>query len=144
MAKVHKTIGDAKANLEAATTYIPERYRKSVARADWESPTISDQAEANWKEGLTAAMAADARRKGVKAVGNAKYQKAAIDKGGAVIGTRIKAAIEDYARNFAPVLDAMIRAADAAPPRTRDWRVNVEKRLYPVVEAAIENKRKKY
>lgn len=137
MPKVHKTIAQAKANLDAATAFIPERYKQSTAVAEWEAPSTSDQAESNWKEGLAAAMVEDRRRAGVRLAGNTKYRQGCAQKGVAVIGTRIKASLGEYERHMRPVLDAMNAASDAAPPKTRDWRANVTARLFPVIEAAI-------
>ena len=137
MPKVHKTIAQAKANLDASTAYIPERYKQSTQVAEWEAPATSDQSEANWREGLAAAQAADRRRTGIHLAGNAKYRQGCAQKGAGVIGTRIKAALGDYERFMRPVLDAMNAASDAAPPKVRDWRTNVTNRLFPVIEAAI-------
>jgi len=136
MPKVHKTIAEAEANLRAATAFIPERYRVATAKAVWAEPAASDQAEENWRAGLAEAQAADRRRMAIREAGDATYRKGCAEKGTAVIGTRIAAALGLYRSKFAPILDAMCAAADAAPARVREWRTNVTNRLFPVIEAA--------
>lgn len=136
MPRVHKTISEAKAHLGQATAVIPERYKAATGKASWETPSVSDQAEANYQAGLAEASAAGRRQAGIAEAGDAKYRKGCAEKGAGVIATRITAALGDYERGFSPVLSAMNAASDAAPPKTRDWRTNVTNRLFPVVEAA--------
>lgn len=136
MPKVHKTIGDARKHLGEAASLIPGRYKEATAKAEWASAASSAAAKANYEAGLAEAIAAGRRETGISAVGDAKYRKGCTEKGAAVIGTRITAALADYEREFAPVLSAMSGAADGAPPRTRDFRANVTNRLLPVIEAA--------
>ncbi len=136
MAKVHKTIEQARKNLGDSVAYIPARYKESTSRADWEAPATSEESEANFTAGITEAIAKDSRRAGIRAVGNTKYRKGCADKGAGVIAGRITNALPDYVREFTPILGAMNSAADAAPPRTRDFRANITNRLIPVVEAA--------
>jgi len=141
MAKVHRTIAEAKENLKAAASSIPARYRSGIAKADWENPATSDQSESNYQAGVADALAKDKRRLGIHAAGNAGWRAAADKKGGAVIGTRIAEALEKYGAGFQPVLAAMCAAADSAPARTRDPMANIESRLKPVVAAAIAAKK---
>jgi len=141
MAKVHRTIQDAKDNLKAAAPNIPARYKSAVSKADWEAPTSSSQSEENYQAGVADAIAKGTRVAGIHRAGNAGWRTNAMDKGGAVIGTRIAAAIEKYGAAFAPVLSAMNSAADAVPPKTRDPMQNIELRLKPVVLAAIAAKK---
>jgi len=136
MPHVHKTAGQAREHLSQAVANIPTRYKEAVAKADWEGPATSDESEDNYRAGLAEAQAADRRRAKIREAGNAKYQRGAAEKGAAVIGTRITAALADYERHFSPILAAMNSASDSAPPRTRDYRTNVTNRLIPVIEAA--------
>ncbi len=136
MAKVHKTIEQARKNLSDSVTYIPARYKESTGKAEWETPSTSEESEENWRAGLSEAQAKDSRRAGVHKAGNAIYRKGCSEKGAGVIAGRITNALPDYVREFTPILGAMNSAADAAPPRTRDWRANIANRLHPVVEAA--------
>lgn len=141
MAKVHRTIQEAKDNLKTSTSIIPARYKAGVSKANWEAPATTDQSEANYQGGVADAMAKDKRRSGIHKTGDTGWRTAAVDKGGAVIGTRIAAAIEKYGAGMAPVLSAMNAASDSAPARTRDAMQNIENRLKPVVNAAIAAKK---
>jgi len=143
MPKIHKTIADARANLEAAIAFIPDRYKRATSRAIWAEPAASDQARANYEAGVMEAIAEGRREAGIREAGDAKYRKGTAEKGARVIGERIRAALGDYERFFKPVLDAMCAAADAAPPRTRDPMVNIDQRLKPVVSAAIGAKKRR-
>jgi len=136
MPKVHKTISEAEANLRAATAFIPDRYRTATQKAVWAEPAASDQAEENWRAGLAEAQAADRRRIKIREAGDTTYRKGCAEKGYGVIATRITAALGLYRSAFAPILEAMCAASDAAPARVRDWRANVTNRLFPVIEAA--------
>ena len=141
MAKVHRTIQQAKDNLKSAAPMIPARYKEAVSKAEWEGPASSPQSEANYQGGVADAIAKGSRIAGIHRAGNAGYRLGASTKGAAVIGTRIAEAIEKYGAAFAPVLGAMNAASDAAPPRTRDPMTNIEQRLKPVVMAAIAAKK---
>ena len=136
MPKVHKTIQEAGQHLSDASTTIGPRYAAATARADWEGPSSSREAEANYSEGVNEAIAKGSRVQGIRNAGNTKYQKGCADKGASVIGQRVKAARGEYEQSFGPVLSAMNSAADAAPAKTRDFRANINNRLVPVVEAA--------
>jgi len=135
--KVHKTIAEARKHLEEAIPNIPARYKASTARADWETPSTTEESEANYRAGLSESMAEDRRRIRIHAAGNAKFKSACELKGAPVIGERIRQSLAIYERNFAPVMSAMIAAADAAPAKTRDPMANIDQRLKPVVRAAI-------
>ncbi len=132
---VHKTVDEAAENLDKAAAYIPERYKKGVGKADWAGPAGSDEAEANFAGAMTEVIAEKSHQKGIRETDNAFWQKQSADKGGAVIGARIKAAIPRYKTNIRDTMNAAIAASDAAPPKTRDWRENIANRLIPVVEA---------
>ena len=136
MAKVHKSIADARKHLAESVPNIPARYSEATARAEWAGPSTTDEAETNWVAGLNEAQARDTRRSKIREAGDTKYRAGCKEKGAGVIGTRITAALGIYEKNFSPVLSAMNSASDSAPPRTRDWRSNVANRLFPVVEAA--------
>ena len=136
MAK-RKTISEASANLEAAIGYIPERYKAGVAGADWQTPASSDAAEANFATAMQAAIAAKSRQAGIRNTPNSVWQNGATTKGFNNIGQGIRNGLGAYRTNFAPVLDAMNNAAASAPARSTDWRTNINNRLIPVVQAAI-------
>jgi len=136
MGKVHKTIAEAKDNLRTAAPLVGPRYKLATGRADWEGPASTPESQANYEAGIAESNAAGRRIAKVREAGNAKFVKGCAEKGALVIGARITAAIEDYGREFSPILSAMNAASDAAPARTRDFRTNVTNRLLPVVEAA--------
>ena len=136
MPKVHKTIQEAGQHLSDAAATIGPRYLAGTARADWEGPASSREAEENYVAGVNEAIAAGSRIAGIRSAGNIKYQKGTAEKGASVIGARVKAARGLYESTFGPVLQAMTAAADAAAGKTRDFRANITNRLIPVVEAA--------
>lgn len=132
---VHKTVEEAKENLSKAVAYIPERYKRGVGRADWAGPASSEEAESNYAAGVSEAVANKTRQKGIRAIDNSVWVRAAQEKGGAAIGPGITRNLDKYMANVRPSMDAANAAADAAPARTRDWRENIANRLIPVVEA---------
>jgi len=133
---VHKTIAEAKKNLEEAIPYIGPRYKTSVLKADWATNAGGDQAEANYADGVSKAVAGKTRQKAIRLVSNADWQNSAANLGAPIIGERVRAGLTKYESNMGPVLDAMNLAADAAPPKGPDFRANVTNRLIPVIEAA--------
>jgi len=133
-----KTIDDAVAHLDQAIARIPERYEKGINRANWADPAASDTAEALWWAGLEAARAARRRIAGIQRVGNQTWRRLAVEKGGPVIGTRLRDALGKYRANFAPVMDAMLRVLPTLKPKTPDPMANVDNRVKPVVRAARE------
>jgi len=138
---VHKTIDEAAKHLGEAVGVIPMRYKEATAKASWEGPASSPEAEANYSAGVSEAIAAGRRVSGIHRAGDAKYKKGCAEKGAGVIGSRITASLGIYRSEFAPILSAMTSAADAAPPRTRDAMANIDARLKPVVAAAIAAKK---
>jgi hypothetical protein len=133
---VVKTKEEAKENFSAATAYIPDRYLKGTAKADWKTPAESDQAEANFKAAMTDVLAKKLRQEGIKATSNAEWQ-AGCKEGASVIGTRISAALDKWVRNWGPKYDRVVSVVKALPPKTRDWKTNVNQRLMRVVEEWI-------
>lgn len=131
---VHKTRGEAKANLEAAIAYIPARYTSGVDKADWLTPAKSEAAEANYASSMTRAVANKSRQKGVAKVTNEDWKGGCKTKGAGVIGERIRAALGKYDNNFGPMLEAVNSAVDALPSRTTDYMANINARLVPTVK----------
>ena len=142
MAKVHKTIQEARKHLGESTTLIPSRYEESTSKATWEEPASSPQAEENYIAGVQEAISAGTRVSGIHAAGDSKYRNGCKTKGKPVIAKRITDALGEYEAQFAPVLAAMNSAADSAPARTRDPMSNIDNRLKPVVNAAIAAKKR--
>jgi len=130
-----KTKEEARANLEASVTYIPDRYKAGVGRADWATPAGSDQAEKNYADAMSKAIAAKRRQINVKKVSNAVWQALAVEKGGAVIGERIRAAIPKQAEKWGPIYDRVQSDVARLAPRTVDFRANITNRVVGTVES---------
>ena len=130
-----KTKEEARANLEASVTYIPERYRVGVGRADWATPAGSDAAEKNFADAMSAAIAKKTRQLKVKQVSNATWQNLASEKGGAVIGERIRAAIPKQSERWGPIYDRVTSDVARLPKRTLDFRANITSRVVGTVES---------
>jgi len=133
-----KTIQQAAENLRSAAPLIGARYTIGINNADWQTAAASDQAEANWGQGVQRAIASGARREGILAVTNQQWQTAAVNKGSQVIGQRIVDAIPKYTQNFGPILTAIGTVSQNLPPRTTSPSQNVTNRLLPVIRAAVE------
>ncbi len=135
-----KTIQQAAENLRqvASQNIIGPRYIQGIQGADWQTPAASDQAEANWASGVQRAIADGSRRAGIMAVSNAEWQRMSAEKGGPIIGQRVVASIDKYTRNFGPILSAMNAASAALPARTTSAQQNIQNRLVPIVQAAMQ------
>jgi len=132
---VRKTIKEARANLEAALPYIPERYKKGVLKADWYTPASSDTAEKNFADAMSKVIAEKRRQKAIKALGgNKPWQDGAVNKGAPIIADRIRLALDEYERTFGPMLDEVNKLADTLPPKTLDFMANINNRLVPIVK----------
>jgi len=131
---VAKTLAEARANFEAAISYIPARYEAGVAKADWLGPAKSDAAEKNFADAISKAVANKSRQKGVAAITNEEWKDAAKTKGAPIIGERIRGALGDWEAEFGPMYAQVQSKVAALPPRGTDWRGNINNRLVPVVE----------
>lgn len=130
-----KTKEEARANLEASIGYIPERYRAGVSRADWATPAGSDQAERNYADAVSRAIAAKRRQIAVKKVSNAEWQARAVEKGGAIIGDRIRGALDKQSAKWGPIYDSVKADVARLPSRTVDFRSNITNRVVGTVES---------
>jgi len=131
---VLKTKEEARANFEAAVAYIPDRYRAGVEKADWHTPAKSDQAEKNYADAISKAVAEKRRQKAIAAMSNEDWKRAAIEKGAPIIGDRIRTALDKWLANWGPIYDAVASKVATLPPKTIDWRANINNRLVPIVE----------
>jgi hypothetical protein len=131
---VHKTLDEARANFEAAIAYIPSRYEAGVSKADWLTPAKSEQAEKNYVDGVQKAIAEKRRQKKIAQMSNDDWKNAAITKGVPIIGDRIRGALEKWKANFGPKYDKVLAKLGTLPPRSTDWRANINNRLVPIVE----------
>lgn len=130
-----KTKEEARANLEASVAYIPERYKVGVGRADWATPAGSDLAEKNYADAMAKAIAAKRRQAKIKLVSNSEWQRLAVDKGSAVIGERIRGAIDKQASKWGPIYDRVTSDVARLPARTVDFRSNITNRVIGTVES---------
>ena len=130
-----KTKEEAKANLEASVPYIGDRYKVAVARADWATPAGSDQAEKNFAAKMSEVIAKKTRQARIKQVSNSEWQELAVNKGGAVIGERVRASINKQAAKWGPIYDRVVAEIPRLPARTVDFRTNITNRVVGTVEA---------
>ena len=130
-----KTIEEARANFEAATTTIPDRYKRGVDKADWQTNAGSDQAEANFNAAMSEALSKKARQTAVKKVSNEEWRKNASEKGGAVIGQRVRDSLGKWQEKFAPLYQSVQSEVARLPQKTTDPMANIDTRLKPVVKA---------
>lgn len=131
---VMKTKEEARANFEAAIGYIPDRYRSGVMKADWLTPAKSDAAEKNFADGVGKAIAQKTRQKEISKLTNEDWKNGAINKGAPIIGERIRGALGAWMAEWGPKYDQVAARVAALPPKTIDWRANINNRLVPVVE----------
>jgi len=112
-----------------------EDYRAGVMnpRTPWAGAAAA--AEPAYEMGVTQAIAKKKFGKGVKAAGDEKWQRGAVDKGTARWGPGVALAEPDYRTGFAPFRDAIERAV--LPPRyaRRDPR-NLQ-RVKAIVDALV-------
>jgi hypothetical protein len=132
---VLKTKEQAKANLEASIAYIPARYTAGVQQADWATPAGSDQAEANYAAAVQNAASKKSRQKGVQAVSNEEWKNNCVNKGAGIIGERLRGALGKWERKWGPMYDTVKSTVGGLPPKTTDFRANINARLVPTVEA---------
>ena len=131
---VMKTKEEARANFEASIAYIPARYESGIRKADWQGPAGSDAAERNYADGVSKAVADKSRQKGIKAISNTEWQDASVTKGAPIIGERIRQSLDKWEREWGPIYDRVAAKVATLPPRTIDFRQNINNRLVPVVE----------
>jgi len=130
-----KTKEEARANLEGSLAYVEGRYKAGVGRADWATPAGSDNAERNFATAMANAIAKKTRQAKIKLVSNSVWQELAINKGGAVIATRMREALDKQAANWAPIYDRVVGDIARLPARTVDFRTNITNRVVGTVES---------
>jgi len=131
---VIKTKEQAKANFEAAVTYIPDRYKAGVVAADWYTPAKSDAAEKNYADAVSRAVAQKTRQKAIAALNNDVWKTAAINKGAPIIAERIRGALDKWLSVWGPMYDQVASVVPTLPPKSLNWRDNINNRLVKVVE----------
>lgn len=133
----HKNIAQAESNYAQSTSLVPDRIRSGVKGADWIGKAGSDSAEANFKASMTQVLANQSRKKGVMASSNQTWEQQTANAADRA-ATRMSEEKAKYAQRFAPILTAMNTAADSVPARTTDAMQNIDRRLKPVVKAAMD------
>jgi len=131
---VVKSKEQARANFEASIAYIPARYEAGVSQANWLDPAKSENAEKNYAAGVQAAVASKRRQSQIAKLSNEDWRGAAIAKGVPTIGPRIGAAMGKWLSNWGPKYDMVAAKVASLPPRTTDWRSNINTRVVPIVE----------
>ena len=130
-----KTKEEARANLESSLTYVADRYKAGIGRADWATKASSDQAEKNFADKMAQVIARKTRQNAIKQVSNSAWQELAINKGGAVIMERMRGALDKQAAKWAPIYDRVVGDLARLPARTVDFRTNITNRVVGTVES---------
>ena len=130
-----KSVEDARANLEQAIPLIPDRYKRGVENARWKEAAASDVAEKNFADAMQKVIQQKARKKGIERVSDEEWKEAAITKGATVIADRIAQSMDKYEKNFGAVYNKARAEFEKLPPRSTDWRANINNRLVKTVEA---------
>lgn len=134
-----KTIEEARINFEGSLGTLPDRYKAGIGRADWAGRASSDQAEANYAAGTQKAISGKFRQLAVKKVSNSEWQDAAITKGGAVIGQRIRDNLDKWVSKFGPIYSLVLSDVAKLPPRTVDPMQNIDARSKGTVKAWLKH-----
>lgn len=92
-----------------------EDYRMGVEspRRAWGEAAVAG--ESNYKDGVTRAAAAGRYGKGVRAAGDAKWRRGAIEKGVSRFGEGVRLAVDEWKKGFSPYQSAI--SAISLPPR---------------------------
>jgi len=103
-----------------------EDYLKGVQspRVAWEAGATA--ADAAWKAGTTAAVAGGRFTAGVRAAGNAKWQRKAIELGPSRFATGTQAAAPDFEKGFGPYR-AVIESTTLPPRRPKGDPGNIDR-----------------
>lgn len=135
-----RTLDQAVSNLEQSISLIPTRYEQGIQRGKWADNAGSDAAEANFSASMQKVLSSKSRQSGVRRVGDTAWRTGALNKGVNRIGPGLQDGLGKYRENFGKVYGAIVAATNALPARGIDPMQNIEKRLKPVVAAAVANK----
>lgn len=130
-----KTLEEARKNFEGATGTMGSRYQAAVSRADWHTAAASEQSEQNYREGVQRAVSEGTRQKKIQAMSNEDWRRGAVSKGAPIIGQRTSAALGKWQAKFGPIYSQVLTTVGALPPKTLDFRQNIQTRLVSTVEA---------
>jgi hypothetical protein len=140
LARIPRSIDEARANLEASISVIPERYRTAVERAEFVKYAASDAAEKNWADKVSMAIQAKSRQAGVRRAGDAAWKAGALNKGVARIGEGLRQGLDKWHQNFSKPYAAVVSVVQGLPPKGIDPIANIDARAKPVVRAFVQNK----
>jgi len=132
-----RTLDQAVTNLEQSISLIPQRYEQGINRGKWADAAASDQAETNFNQAMSKALQAKSRQTGVRRVGDTVWRAGALNKGVSRIGPGLSDALPKYRENFGKVYTAILSAQAGLPARTIDPIQNIDRRLKPIVAAAV-------
>lgn len=135
MARIPKTVSQARQNLEASIPLIAERYRQGVETAEWHDAAVSDQAEQLYATKTQAAIQQRKRQAALRQVTNEDWRSRALSRGVNNIGEGIRASLDKWERNFTPVYNRVLAAQRGLPAKTADANQNIDRRLKPIVAA---------
>lgn len=118
----------------SAIPVVSGRYKAGVEGTNnWQASAIAGQ-------GLYVARMQDAavlsrREKGLQRVSDQEWKQNALDKGVSRIGPGMTAGANKQAMNYEPIRVAL--ESVSLPPRTADPMANIDARVKPIVQAAI-------
>ena len=122
---------------EAGTAGIGEKYKKGIAGvSDWHAKATSPQAKANYETAITAAIATDARGRGLADTSNAEWQQRAQTKGASSIASAMVQSSDKAARGYDSKVRAVLENV-TLPDRTTDGEQNTINRVIPIVRALM-------
>lgn len=136
MVKV-KSESEIKANYEDSTALVPKRFEQGVKGATWQSESLAGQDL--YEEQMRRDEILKRRSKGIERVSDEAWRRDTIDKGKAVIGSRMKAASGKQVEGFRPYREALL-AVDL-PAKTTDPMQNLINRAGAVVMAMVDKKK---
>jgi sporulation protein YlmC with PRC-barrel domain len=128
---------DRRKNYDDAATYVPGRYKSGIDRCEWQAPALEGQAlyETQMKKDEILSR----RGKSIAKVTDAQFKTDAKEKGGNVIGPRMKAAVDKQVTGWRPFGTAL--EGLTLVPKTDDPEQNTINRVVPVVLKMVETKK---
>ena len=138
MVKV-KNMNDSKEAYRQGASVAPERYKKAVLEADWQTNAASNEAEDLYAERVQQAISAKRRQKAINKISNSEWQNRASTKGANAIGQAMRDSDDKWAKAFTPYAEAL--EGISLPPRSSDPMSNIDNRLKKVVQTLVDKKK---
>jgi len=136
---VRPAVVDAKTARDALELAIPKilpAIKRKVPKKIWKAPALLGQPLYETKMMDPAVLAR--RKDKIEKLTDDDWRNPYIEKGGPIIGPRVKAALPKYETKVDPYLKAI--AAVELPPRVVDPMENIENRVKPIVAALVAKK----